>query len=60
MLFSDLALRREGASILPDYDLVVLDEVFEPFSRSALTGCYQHQAMGFSRLIFEALASSHG
>lgn len=26
MLFSDLALRRQGASILPDYDLVVLDE----------------------------------
>ncbi len=26
MLFSDLALRREGASILPDYDYVVLDE----------------------------------
>ena len=26
MLFSDLALRRQGASILPDFDLVVLDE----------------------------------
>ena len=26
MLFSDIALRREGASILPDYDRVVLDE----------------------------------
>jgi ATP-dependent DNA helicase DinG len=26
LFFSDLALRREGASILPDYDIVVLDE----------------------------------
>lgn len=26
LFFSDLALRREGASILPDYDLVVFDE----------------------------------
>ncbi|MCA9052827.1 MAG: helicase [Planctomycetaceae bacterium] len=26
LLFSDLALRREGASILPDYDVLVLDE----------------------------------
>jgi ATP-dependent DNA helicase DinG len=26
LFFSDLALRREGASILPDYDVVVLDE----------------------------------
>jgi ATP-dependent DNA helicase DinG len=26
LFFSDLALRRQGASILPDYDVVVLDE----------------------------------
>jgi ATP-dependent DNA helicase DinG len=26
LLFSDIALRREGASILPDYDIVILDE----------------------------------
>ncbi len=26
MLFSDIALRKQGASILPDYDYVVLDE----------------------------------
>jgi ATP-dependent DNA helicase DinG len=26
LFFSDLALRREGASILPDYDVVVFDE----------------------------------
>lgn len=26
LLFSDLALRRQGASILPDYDVVVFDE----------------------------------
>ena len=26
LFFSDLALRRSGASILPDYDVVVLDE----------------------------------
>ncbi|MFQ5413050.1 MAG: ATP-dependent DNA helicase [Phycisphaerae bacterium] len=26
LLFADLAVRREGASILPDYDLAVLDE----------------------------------
>jgi ATP-dependent DNA helicase DinG len=26
LLFSDLALRREGASILPDYDVLVIDE----------------------------------
>ncbi len=26
LLLSDLALRRQGASILPDYDLVILDE----------------------------------
>lgn len=26
LFFSDLALRREGASILPDYDIVILDE----------------------------------
>ena len=26
LFFSDLALRQEGASILPDYDVVVLDE----------------------------------
>lgn len=26
LFFSDLALRREGANILPDYDVVVLDE----------------------------------
>ena len=26
LFFSDLALRREGASILPDYDVVILDE----------------------------------
>jgi len=26
LFFSDLALRREGASILPDYDIVVFDE----------------------------------
>jgi ATP-dependent DNA helicase DinG len=26
LLFSDIALRRVGASILPDYDIVVLDE----------------------------------
>jgi ATP-dependent DNA helicase DinG len=26
LFFSDLALRREGASLLPDYDVVVLDE----------------------------------
>jgi len=26
LFFSDLALRREGANILPDYDIVVLDE----------------------------------
>ncbi|MCH2211807.1 MAG: helicase [Fuerstiella sp.] len=26
LFFSDLALRREGASILPDYEVVVLDE----------------------------------
>ena len=26
LFFSDLALRRQGASILPDYDLVVFDE----------------------------------
>ena len=26
LFFSDLALRREGASILPDYDIAVLDE----------------------------------
>ena len=26
LFFSDLALRREGASILPEYDVVVLDE----------------------------------
>lgn len=26
LLFSDLALRREGASILPDYDVLILDE----------------------------------
>ncbi|MBM79522.1 MAG: helicase [Planctomycetaceae bacterium] len=26
LFFSDLALRRDGASVLPDYDVVVLDE----------------------------------
>ena len=26
LFFSDLALRREGASILPDYDIVIFDE----------------------------------
>ena len=26
LLFSDIALRREGVSILPDYDVVILDE----------------------------------
>jgi ATP-dependent DNA helicase DinG len=26
LFFSDLALRRDGASILPDYDVVILDE----------------------------------
>ena len=26
LLFSDLALRRQGASLLPDYDAVVFDE----------------------------------
>ncbi len=26
LFFSDLAIRREGASILPDYDVVILDE----------------------------------
>ncbi|MFQ5495289.1 MAG: ATP-dependent DNA helicase, partial [Phycisphaerae bacterium] len=26
MLFSDLALRRQGASVLPDYEYVILDE----------------------------------
>ena len=26
LFFSDLALRREGASILPDYDVVIFDE----------------------------------
>lgn len=26
LLFSDLALRREGASVLPDYDVAILDE----------------------------------
>jgi ATP-dependent DNA helicase DinG len=26
LFFADLALRREGASVLPDYDVVVLDE----------------------------------
>ncbi|MEQ8847262.1 helicase C-terminal domain-containing protein [Botrimarina sp.] len=26
LLFSDIALRRQGASLLPDYDIVVLDE----------------------------------
>ncbi|HLJ11874.1 MAG TPA: DEAD/DEAH box helicase, partial [Planctomycetaceae bacterium] len=26
LFFSDLALRREGASILPDYDIAILDE----------------------------------
>ena len=26
LLFSDLALRREGASILPDYDIAIFDE----------------------------------
>lgn len=26
LLFSDIALRRHGASLLPDYDIVVLDE----------------------------------
>ncbi len=26
MFFSDLALRRDGASILPDYDIVIFDE----------------------------------
>src|SRR3954462_2057816 len=26
LLFSDIALRRAGVSILPDYDVVVLDE----------------------------------
>jgi len=26
LLFSDLALRRQGASILPDYDVVIFDE----------------------------------
>jgi ATP-dependent DNA helicase DinG len=26
LFFSDLALRREGASVLPDYDVVILDE----------------------------------
>ncbi len=26
LFFSDLGLRRQGASILPDYDLVVFDE----------------------------------
>jgi len=26
LFFSDLALRREGASLLPDYDVVVFDE----------------------------------
>lgn len=26
LFFSDLALRREGATILPDYDIVILDE----------------------------------
>jgi ATP-dependent DNA helicase DinG len=26
LLFSDLALRREGASILPDYDVLIFDE----------------------------------
>jgi ATP-dependent DNA helicase DinG len=26
LLFSDLALRRQGASILPDYDIVIFDE----------------------------------
>lgn len=26
LLFSDIALRQQGASLLPDYDLVVLDE----------------------------------
>ncbi len=26
LFFSDLALRREGASLLPDYDVVILDE----------------------------------
>ena len=26
MFFSDLALRREGASVLPDYDVVIFDE----------------------------------
>ena len=26
LLFSDIALRRAGVSILPDYDIVILDE----------------------------------
>ena len=26
LFFSDLALRRAGASILPDYDVVIFDE----------------------------------
>lgn len=35
LFFSDLALRREGASILPDYDVVILDEAHTVESTAA-------------------------
>ncbi len=35
LLFSDLALRQEGANLLPDYDVLVLDEAHEVESVAA-------------------------
>ncbi len=43
MLFSDLAVRKQGASILPDYDYVILDE-----AHTIETVAGEHLGLGLS------------
>jgi len=49
LLFADLALREQGASILPDYDCVVLDEAHEMEESAAENFGASISPLGFIR-----------
>ena len=52
LFFSDLALRRNGVSLLPEYDIVILDEAHMVESVAS-----DHLGVGLSSIAVELLLS---
>lgn len=51
LVFSDLALREQGASLLPDYECLVLDEAHEAEDSAAESFGAQLTSVGIARLL---------